>query len=120
MTGATWTDTTRVKDMIASGTPITDAKINDVVDMTESYYYAKLKIPSDFTFNANTKIHLILRQAATLRAALSILSSQVSLSHRTIEDVYLNYNGLFTQLRDVDIALEEVAKTFQNNGTNYD
>jgi hypothetical protein len=105
--GATWTDTTVVKQLIKSGTPLTDAEINGWVDVIEGYYKLKLKIPDTFTFNTANKEQLLLRSAATLRTALMILSSQVDLSHRTIESAYYNYNGLYTQLVETDALLME-------------
>lgn len=108
MTGATWTDCTRVRDVITSGSPMSDSEINDVIDMVEAMYILELKLPTPtgFTFSSSNKLHLILRQAATLRAALICMASGVSICHRTIEDTYLNYNGIYTALTELDEILE--------------
>ena len=94
-----WTDATRVRELIKSGSALTDAEIEDIIMMTEGYLKARYKIPSTFTFSESKTPHLILREAASLRAALFVLST-TPLSLRSLREVYLATNVYYQMLQE--------------------
>ena len=115
-----WTDVTLVRRLVKQGSgALSDVEINQMCDNAEGYLKAAYKITSTFSFDATKRAHLILRDAATRRAAMDVIASTLTLSIRTLNeattmlDVYRDlYNdciGVLNSKADVVGFLEEEA-----------
>ena len=105
-----WTDATRVREYVKQGTALTDAEIEDIIQSSEGYFKNVLcQNTTDFTFSAAKKAHWMLREAATLRAALIVIAT-TPLSLRTTQEAYMAlqvyqqlYNEIVKELRDANV-----------------
>src|SRR3990167_8305336 len=87
----TWTDSTRGKTRIKSGTSMTSSEIDDLIEQNEGLIIDRMKIPSSFIFDAAKKEHLILRKAVEAMTVLLVIAS-TPMSFQTLESAYMAAN----------------------------
>lgn len=79
-----YTTATIVRSLIdQAGSSMTDAEIEEVIEMCEAWVDAWLKIDDTFSFSASTIGHKLLRLLVSTKAARIIVAS-TPLSHQTL------------------------------------
>lgn len=88
-----WTDATRVRAYVKSGSALTDAQMEDIIANAESFIsaFVKFKDYSAFALSESKRLHLALREAATLRAAMLVIAS-TPMSFRTLDEASMAAN----------------------------
>lgn len=82
-----WTDATRVRAYVKSGSALSDAQMEDIIANAEGYVKAFTKFTnhSAFSLDESKRLHLALREAATLRAAMLVIAS-TPMSFRSLNE----------------------------------
>ena len=87
-----WTTVSLVRSHVKAGSKLSDAEIEDIIQMCEGELQAYLKQQSGtFTFAVGTKTHWALRDYVTMRAAMIVIAT-TPMSFRTPAEAELAMN----------------------------
>ena len=100
-----WTDSTRVRARIKSGSSMTNAEIDDLIEQNEGFVKTQLKLDTTFTFSASKKPHLLLRKVAEAMTVLNVIAS-TPLSFLTLEQAYSEANITRDEIDMINEILE--------------
>jgi len=89
-----WSTSTIVTTYLkGSGTSLTAAEIDDMIEQAEAFVKVVLKIPTTFTFDSGNGRHLYLRDLVTTQVARRVIASTPQ-SHNTLAQAQLTLDVL--------------------------